>query len=213
MQQVNLYVPELRPKKEWLTATTLIYLTGGLCFLLAVSVVLNMNQLKRFEEKVIALENQRAFSERRLTEIKGRSPKDVANKLDAEIDLLRGRIKQRIQISELIGSQNLGNELGYAERFNALARSTPNSISITQFAFDDGEKSVHLRGLTKAPEDIASFIASVGSTQSYASAKFGALSVTDGKKSDGTYHFAFGFLPVFIPDDRFATADMKEVER
>ena len=197
MQQINLYVPELRPKKEWLTAFSLSLLVLGFCFLMAVSVGINVWQLKRYEQQVVRLEDQRVVSAQQIEQIKKRSPLASVNALDAEIKTLRQRVSQRVRISELIGRQNLGNREGYAPRMNDLANTVPDTISISRFRFSSGAQKVELEGESKSSEYIAELVSNLQARSGFAQATFGSLTAATSDNANGRTRFSFGFEPIF----------------
>lgn len=208
MQQVNLYTPELRPKKEWLTAETVVVIAVCFFVLLAASVFINNYQMAEFEQQVVALENQRVITERRLDEIKSRTPRDTAGVLDAEIASLRQRVNQRIQVSDLVGSQNLGHKHGYSERMNALATTVPKDVSLTRFEFSRGASQVNLKGYARQSSSVAEMIALVSNQDSFRSAAFGKFTLVETSSqryaSENNFYFSFGFDPVFNPEDGVA---------
>ena len=197
MQQVNLYVPELRPKKEWLTSSSLSVLVIAFFVLMSAGVVINHSQLKEYEQQVLSLELQLSSSSKQLADIKKKAPSDVAGKLDAEIVSLRERVNQRIQISSLIGSQSLGNQQGYASRLDELAESVPDDIGLTRFRFSHGARSVELLGESKKADRVADMVSGLKSKEGFNSATFGPLTVKEDVENNNKVIFSFGFEPVF----------------
>lgn len=203
MQQINLYVPELRPKKEWMTAKTLLTLVVGFSVLMLFSVLINRHQLSNYQLQVERLEHQKLLGERSLAEIKSKNPSQVGAKLDLEVQDLRARVHQRIQVSDLIGRQNLGNNRGYSQRMTALANEVPDSMSLYQFRFSQGEAFVEMQGESKQAAPIVEIVSELKQGAEFGSAIFGTLSIHE-QSQKNRFRFSYGFDPLFESDKKIA---------
>lgn len=204
MQQVNLYVAELRPTQEKLTAVSLLILVVGFCGLMLVGVLINGYQLMNYEKQVLRVENLRASSSKQVAEIKSRTPADTAGKLDKEIAVLRSKIQQRTLISNLIGNQNLGNRTGYAQRFTALAESVPSEVSISKFKFLSGSLQVDLLGESRRADSVAKMIGELKSKPAFSNASFGALTIIESPSYSDRVEFSLGYEPLFDQESSLA---------
>ncbi len=205
MQSINLYLPELRPKKEWMTAWTAVLICAGFCVLLLGSTILNTFELKRYEQSIIVYENQRVAKSERIAVNRERLPKADAARLDQEIQNLKSTLRHRMLVNDVIEGQSLGNEYGYSARLEDLAASSSPAISIEQFRFARGAGFVELKGETKAPEKVAVFIEKLKRQDSFLDAGFGALSLVE-EKNKRNYKFALGFDSLFQGDGELAVA-------
>lgn len=197
MQQVNLYVAELRPKKEWLTAASLLFLLIGFCALMLASVSINYYQLSQYEKQVVKLEGQKELSATRLVDIKKRMPKNVAGKLDKQVMSLRDKLNQKIQISEIVGGKNLGNSRGYSSHFDALAEKIPADVAISRFKLSGGVEKLEMMGESLKADEVASMVSALKSSPSFENTSFGQLTMRDKRSTSGRVYFSFGFTPVF----------------
>lgn len=204
MQQINLYVPELRPKRDWLTANSLVAFFLVFCLLMLTAVAVNIFQLKKYEAQVVRLESQRALSEQQVKEIKVKTPVDATRRLDAEIEGLRLKIHQRVQISELIGGQNLGNRDGFSLRFDTMAENVSSDIALTRFRFSEGLVRVELLGESKSAASIADMVGRLKSEESFEKASFGSLTMRNNKAISDRVYFSFGFAPLFNSEEQIA---------
>lgn len=200
MQNVNLYVPELRPKKEWLTARVLVSLSVGLLVMLVVASVVSHFQLEQYEQSIVHLESQRVAARKRVDDIKSRSSRGDVVKLEAQAQVLRQTINSRLLVNDLIVGQSLGNELGYSERLRIFAKNVPDALSLSHFRFSGGDAFVEISGQSRTPSVIADFVGILKSDPSFQSANFGNLTLSDHEKSQGVYDFSFGFEPLFLVD-------------
>jgi len=200
MQNVNLYLPELRPKKEWMTAWTAVMLVPGFCVLMMAAFIIDSYELDRFEQSIIVLETQQAAQSQRIAAIKARIPSGLSAKLDREVEELRETLRNRMLVNDVIAGQSLGNDNGYYARLNALAATTPKSISLKHFQFSKGAAFVEIEGETRSPESIAVFIEALKQRDSFNDAGFGALSVLESDKRKSMFQFSLGFESLFVID-------------
>jgi len=197
IQSVNLYLPELRPSKEWLTANTVaISLLGFVLIILGASALMSHN-LKDYQHQVAVLEDQQAQIESRLEEFRARPTNNGTLQLDRKLTKLRSAILAREQIGQIIQGQNLGNEEGFSGVMNAFARQYIDSISLEHIRVSRGGAYIELKGATRLPRDIPRYLQNLQSEKSISDAQFGLLSVMKNPKNSREHVFAFGFDSLF----------------
>lgn len=197
MQNVDLYLPELRPKKEWITAWSTVWLAFGFIIILSGSSIFNYFQLEHLQKNIELLQNQNVLAKSRVDAIKGRSPEGNAVKLDREINALRLRVDERLRVNELIEGQSLGNDVGFSTRLNALANAVNGSVSVGKFRFSRGASFIEMTGESKSAEDVANLIGALKGMPEYHSATFGELTIKEMKKSNTLFVYSLGFTPLF----------------
>lgn len=200
LQQINLYLPELRPKQEWLTVRTVATSASGLLLLLVVFYFLGAYQLERLEQQVIGLENQLVVVTSQLESFRKKATPFQNNQVDTQLDYLRAALKGREQVGRIIEWQNLGNSEGFSASMNTIARESSASISIEKIALTRGGKFLELAGKIKQPEDVATYIQRLQTSSDFSGAQFGLLSVAADKKTR-MHIFTLGFDPVYQSAD------------
>ncbi len=197
MQRVNLYLPELRVKKEWLTANTIALSVVGFCLLMVVAVVFTKQGLKDYEEKVAFIENQQKGAETRVNRIKNMSRTVNSFQLDRRLSKLKRSVVAREQIGQIIQGQNLGNEAGFAMSMNRFAKHSLSSISLDNIRISRGGNFVEMTGVARKIEDVPLFIQLLRQEESFADVQFGLLSAAKNQKRSGQHQFALGFESVY----------------
>lgn len=197
MQQVNLYLPGLRPKNEWLTANTIVFSAIGLTVMLALIQIITASSLKNFESNVVVIENQQVASAARVEKQKSSPLSSNRIVLEQRIDQLRVAIKSREFVGVIIEDQNLGNSEGFAAAMTGLARQSSDSIALSHIRFSAGGSAVELAGEIKKPEDIPLYLQRIQTEKSFFHSRFGLLSVAQEKNSHTGHKFSLGFESLF----------------
>ncbi len=197
MQRVNLYVPELRVKKEWLTADSMAMSTLGFTLLMVLATVLIQNGLKDYENKINIIESQKVAAEERILRFKNMPRATNSLQFDRRLSQLRRSVAARKQIGQIIEGQNLGNEAGFSGSFQFLAKHAYNSISLEHIRISRGGSFVELGGVSKTIEDVPLYLQKLRQEDSFVGAQFGLMSVNRDAKGRGIHEFALGFESVY----------------
>lgn len=193
MQQVNLYLPELRPKREWLTANTVALSCIGFVVLLVVASVLMHAELKNYNRQVTLIEDQVEDVKARVEKIKNIPRPISAVELDRRIATLRSAAKRRERIGDIIEVQNLGNDAGFSEPLLAFSRQVLPSIALQHIRISRGGAFVELKGETTAPQDIPTYLQRLQTEDSLSDSQFGLLSTAQKSSQANVHQFALGF--------------------
>jgi len=206
MQNINLYVPELRPDKKFLTAKSLAYsMLACLVLMLSISYFASTD-VDKYRVFVQALENKKQAETQSVEQIKENIPKVSVDNIDREITELRSKITYLSRVHELIGKQKLGNELGYSARIADLSTLSDSSFAISSFRFSDGSRKVELRGETLSPEGVTTYVDSLQKQASFEGAKFGPFTLSQTSTKRTTHTFSFGYERVFDSTQKLAEA-------
>jgi hypothetical protein len=201
MQNINLYVPDLRPNSAWLTEKSLAYgLVVFVVFLILLTFI-DRHSVNQYKASVLATESKNTTQREDVEKIKAKRPSFALQSMDEEILRLRAEIDDRYRVIELIGRKNLGNVHGYSSRLKALSEYSSPDISIVHFRFSSGSDRVDIRGSSLKPEAPVNIIGKLQNTESYRQASFGALTISDFDESINAFHYSFGFEPLFKHQD------------
>lgn len=197
MQRINLYLPELRVKKEWLTADTIALSALGFTALMILASVLIKNGLKDYEEQVRLIENQKIAAEERVLRIKNMPRAANSMQFDRRLNQLRRAVAARQQIGQIIEGQNLGNESGFAASMQHMAMHAFSSISLEHIRISRGGTFVEMSGVSKTIEDVPLYLQKLRKEDSFIAAQFGLMSVKRDAKGKGIHEFSLGFESVY----------------
>lgn len=177
IQQVNLYLPELQPSKEWLTANTILFSGLGFMALMFIAQLVLSVQLSFYEKQVVMIEDQKAQATDRLTKVSN-MPKPVNSlQLDEEVRKLRVVVDNREQVQAIIGYQNLGNAVGFSKAMEAIARQSSRHIALEKFRLSRGGYLAEMDGQTLKPESIPLYLKKLREATSFANTRFGLLTL------------------------------------
>ncbi|MFL0808797.1 MAG: hypothetical protein K6L76_00130 [Agarilytica sp.] len=193
MQSVNLYLPELRERQEWLTANTLVILLLGFVVIMFGSSMMMQSNLEDYQKQVELIEAQKKASEERIAKITAKARSVNAFQLDKKLNQLRRSVLAREQIGQIIQGQNLGNEAGFSASMLGLARQSYDTISLQRFRISRGGTFVEMKGLTRNVKDVPLYLQGLQQEPSFLAAQFGLLSITGSKINSRQHEFALGF--------------------
>lgn len=197
MQQINLYLPELRPRREWLTFNFLALVVTGLVAFYGLLYLLGQHNHKSFAAQVAMLENRRQAAEHELQVVQAKAQPLQGNQLDQQLVYLRAALRSRQQVGEIIEGQNLGNSEGFVQAMTALAELSIETISVERIALTGGGDYLQLSGKTRKPEDVATYIAALQADERLLLTRFGLLSVAQLPQQRDLHSFSLGFDSVY----------------
>ncbi len=196
LQQVNLYLPEYRPKKEWLSVSSLALLTVCTVVMFTAFHLLSAHNLRTLQQQVNELEDRQLLAEKQVEKLKARAKPFRNNQLDSELRLLRAALKSRQQVEQIIENQNLGNSEGFSAAMEGMARQSLGSIALQRILLSEGGKFLQMSGVTQQPETVATYIQKLQQEASFKYTRFGLFSV--GKLTSKSAHsFSLGFESVY----------------
>ena len=192
LQQVNLYLPELRPTREWITANTLAFASCGVVVMFAMIYFMLQMNLNSLQEQVIELETRGVLAQESVEKIKNKAKPVRAEKLDQELILLKQAIRSRKRVERFIEGENFGNEVGFAKAMEAMARESMPSLSLQHIYIAEGGGVLKLRGETLKLEDVAIYIQRLQQNYEFNKTNFGALNIEE-QENRGRHAFSLGF--------------------
>ena len=207
MQSVNLYLPELRPSREWLTASSLIILSIGFVFLLSIGAVMGHVKLNKFESSIVELEKRQLETQQRLSVLKTKAGAGNIDKLDREIKRLRQLLSNRARINDVILDQSLGNQEGYSSPLESIAMFSNDHIALQRFRLSQGDSIIEMAGETNKPAELARFVDNLSQQPSLSGSRFGSLTVVEKRSHSNRFDFSLGFEALFDKNTQMADTD------
>lgn len=146
-QQINLYLPEFKVKKDSLTA---LLMGQILCGVIAVMVITSGYQAfsrwqlsGELEQLRMALQEETRKTEELDELLAQRSQNE---ELDARLAAAEARLDSRRQIRDFLSETQLGNVVGFSEYFKDLSRASIDGMSLSEFGFGNGGRVVRIAG-------------------------------------------------------------------
>ena len=173
-QQINLLLPELRPRFDWL-ALPVVAAAGAagllLIALLASAGVMRVNALKENETalraQLTALQQQVQTLGQRLGARQGDTT------LDQQLAAARLAVAQRQDVLNVVAQGDLPSSHAYSGLFEGFSRQVVEGAWLTGFGF--AEKNIEIRGRLTDPALLPVYIGRLNNEPAFAGRRFAAL--------------------------------------
>lgn len=177
MQQVNLYLPELRPKTDYLSSWNALGLLG--VFLLVL--ILDYGLTYR---KTVQLQSDMRDAQLQVVELQDKitrmdiQPQDQRKKnLETRIGQTRQTLNNHRRLIDVLRGETLGNNQGFSQKIDTLAELSHEGLSLERFGLTDGGRELHLTGRSRATEAIPAYLNSLRTHPAFAETWFGELNI------------------------------------
>lgn len=184
MQQVNLYLTEFKPKREYFSANFSAISTALLMLLLIVMQAVMKSSIQKTEEQVVALENQKVATALQVDKLKNTPLGANAAQLDAQLAELDNELESREKLREIIEYQNLGNEQGFALVLAALARQSFDIIALERIKLSAGGQYIELGGKTRSAKAVPAYLQALQAEPALSNSRFGLLYIEQPLKQE-----------------------------
>ena len=189
-QEINLYLPGLRPQRDFLSAR---YCLSGLALVvlgLALLWGLEYRTTRLLKAEISSQQQQLEQLQQQLKLVKQTLPASRASELDDEIAQLRQQLQRRQAINRLIDGRSMGNTEGFSGQMTGLAQSVSKALSISGFDLQQGGKRVAVEGNALQAEEVPLYVEKLRALYSFRDSSFGQLNIRRGEKQ-GLLNFSF----------------------
>lgn len=175
-QQINLYDPALRPRRELLTATYLAVAAGVLALVLGVWGTWLRIELGQAE----AAANISSQDLKRLQDETAAVGREIANRkpdprLELELAGVRQLLGVRNEVLALLGKGLGPDARGFSEYLVGLSRQASTSLWLTGFAVSDNGANMAIQGRTLDPASLPDYIRRLNGEKAFQGHAFSAL--------------------------------------
>lgn len=192
MQQINLYVVELRPQKDWLAGKYLASALFGIIFILFMMHYIKSHEVSTLE---VSLEEKQLVLkalEIELDKSKSATVPSSRAEIEQNIASLEQKITSRERLARLIQGQTLGESFSFQKAMTALAENASPRVSLTQFTFSEGGKLVEMRGVGMQTFDVPDLFGKLRRASPLNQAQFGLLKIGS-TNAAGNIEFSMGY--------------------
>lgn len=191
IQQINLYVPELRPRRDAVTAGRFIWL-----FMLLVVIAVAFAGWQQWRQSQLSQELARLDEQIRLQTQRTEALEQEAAGRATDAALLReagNREEQAAQMQRLLAFMQqvtLGNVAGYSEHLKDLSRASFQGIWLTDITLTGDAEAVLLQGFVTSPAMLPDYVSRLGAGRSALSSRtFNRLSTSRAPDESGYHSF------------------------
>lgn len=178
-QQINLLLPELRPKRDWLAFPVVaVAALAGLALMAGAGI------WGRFQVQAQTQRQAQADAELKTLQqqvqglaqaLAGRRPNAA---LQAEIDSLNESLRQREEALRVLEEGKVGVDGGYASLMRGFARQVMDGVWLT--GFSTAGQDVEIRGRLGDPSLLPQYIRRLNGEATFQGRRFSALEMQDG---------------------------------
>ncbi len=165
-QQINLYLPEFRPRRDWLDARRLVQASVGLAGLLVLLGGYDYWRLSSLQGRVPELQQTLATETERAERLEQAVTGEADDALLEEIDEREQRLERSRQLLSFLEQTNLGNTTGFSGYLQDLARATFDGLWLTRIRFSNGGTSIHLQGQAERTAMVPDYVGRLGNGRS-----------------------------------------------
>ncbi len=162
-QQVNLYLPEFRPRRHWCTASQ-VAAVWLIALLLAGGVIWDQRQeVERLQARQEQLDARRQALLARVEEARRKfPPRQQSPQLVSRVGELERELRNKQRVLEMLEDGGIGATGGFSSHLAALAREIVEGVWITALELRGGGTGLRVRGSTVQPRLVPLYIERLG---------------------------------------------------
>jgi hypothetical protein len=175
-QNINLFDPSLRLRRDWATAETALAAIGACALAVALGTGWARHELAQVKGPATETSATLQAAQTELTDLTQRMTELKPDpKLQAELQLAQTTLTQRHAALELLRGGGLGNDAGHAAALSAFARQSVSGLWLTGLVLD--HQQVALRGRAMNPDLIPTYVARLNKEAALQGRSFRALDI------------------------------------
>lgn len=186
MQQVNLYLPELRPKTDYLSTRNALCLIAVFLLVLLLDYGLTVRTVNKLQNALHDVQRQNVELQDNIARM-DIQPQDQRKKnLETRIAQSRRTLGNHRRLIDVLRGETLGNNRGFSQKIETLAALSHDGLSLQRLALTDGGRELHLTGRSRTTEQIPVYLNSLRMHDAFADTGFGELNI---ERKSGWYEF------------------------
>ncbi len=177
-QQINLINPDLRKKRDLLTAVPLLIATGVLLAVLLAAFFVAFQQASAIQKEADKRDADVKAAQAQVLELSKRVAENKPNpRLAEELENARTLLNLREEIIAILEGGVFGKNGGFSEFMRGFARQVPRDLWLTGFSLHSTDESIEIRGSMLKPVSLPDFIHRLGSEAAFQGVGFSSLTM------------------------------------
>jgi len=190
-QQINLYLPELRPRRDLVTAVRAVQLLSVLFGLALLVSLFQWWQTRSYENRLteveLALQEQTARTEQLEREVAARATDQA---LVREMNTRELRVQQARELYDFMQGTTLGNLVGYSQHLKDLSRASFTGLWLQEFRIVGNADRVMIRGVALEPAMLPDYVGRLsGGNSAISTRRFNRLISARDQTQQSLYEF------------------------
>ncbi len=177
MQQINLYLPELRPRKDHLSPRNALVFIGVFFLLLIVSTITASYQNVQLENQIRRLTEEKIATGQKVAALDRKPVEQQKAELDSRINVARNSLINRQRLIEVLQGETLGDHEGFSSQISALATLAPAGVALERFTLTAGGRDIRLTGKSRTTDSIPLYLNLLREHSAFEHSGFGELSI------------------------------------
>lgn len=177
MQQINLYLPEFRPKRQPVRAAHMAWALVAVALLLVAATLWSFGRTNALERQLAEADAKLQEQQAQVAQLQSLASPGPSANLESEIAVLKQDVRRRERIKSLMTQQNLGNAEGFSEQMEGLARQSPDGLALERISLQSGGGYVELGGRVRSADLVPLYLQRLRQESSFARTRFGVLDV------------------------------------
>ena len=189
-QQINLYLPEFKVKKDSLTPRVMGQILGGAFVVMLIVSAYDFFSNWRLQAEFERLRESLVEETRKTNELDTVLARRSQNiELENRLDQAESRLEASRQIRDFLSDTTLGNVVGFSEYFKDLSRAAIDGLSLTEFSFANGGVAVTLSGQVRDSSMVPRYVNNIASGRSDLRTRHFSPSITRSEIEDQFFSF------------------------
>lgn len=192
IQQVNLYLPELRPRRDLVTALRLVQIAVVLLVLMLPATLFYTVQRASLRSDLAEVQGLVAEQTERTSRIETAVTERATDQsLVAEMQAREQRLADAEELYAFMSTSNLGNMLGFSTYLMDMSRASFDGLWLTDILIRGNAEYVSLRGNAQQAAMLPDFVSRLAMGESdIRNKRFGRLSTSrNGESAEEIYQF------------------------
>lgn len=166
-QQINLYLPEFKVKKDPLTVVLMGQILGGVVVIILLTSALLFFSRWQSNSELNDLRATLAEETRKTDELDDvLARRSQSEELSDRLDAAEAQLQSRRLIRDFLGDTQLGNVVGFSEYFKDLSRAGIEGLSLSEFTLRSGGANVSISGEAQDSSMVPRYVSNLEMGQS-----------------------------------------------
>lgn len=173
-QQINLLLPELRPRFDWLALPVVAGAGAAGLLLIALLTSVGVMRVNALRDNEAALRNQLAALQQQVQSLGQRlGARQGDSTLDKQLAAARTAVAQRQEVLHVVAQGDLPSSHAYSGLLQGFSRQVVDGVWLTGFGF--APKNIEIRGRLTDPALLPVYIDRLNDEAAFAGRRFAAL--------------------------------------
>lgn len=179
-QQVNLYLPEFRKRKDPLGLANMLAVLGAVAGLCALLSAWQYWQLRSLEGELSVQREQLAQATARTAQLmESLGQRSADRTLAGSVQRLEEELQSKQVFLSFLDGRDIGNTNGFSGHLADLSRYLVPGLRLTRIDLSQGGRQVQLGGEVTRPENVPLYLQSLSRGHAYTGRSFETLRITE----------------------------------